>query len=357
LKRIALIRRFYGPDGGAQRAVERMLRALGNSSFEVTLICESAPPDWQGRVIYVRTSGSRSKRLSSFVEDVQTILADEQFDLVQAHEWVPGADIYRLGDGIHRDWLDARDKARGSSQIRSWIERRFGFHKLMLRLQDQCILDPNKPAFICNSEMVANSLLANFPGTSISHVWVVRNIAERWAASARKSPREIIGFAGSGWDRKGLKRVIDALALLPNAQLVVAGKDANAKQYVKHAERIGVADRISFLGVLQDMTEFYDRISVLIHPATYDPFPNVTMEAMAQGLPCVVSAQTGTCDFAGHHAVTVSDCTPASLAGSINSVFDTYGRASESALSLAKQFDEAYLNNQLVALYDHCTKG
>lgn len=34
----------------------------------------------------------------------------QQFDIVQSHERIPGCDIYRAGDGVHRRWLLQRTR-------------------------------------------------------------------------------------------------------------------------------------------------------------------------------------------------------------------------------------------------------
>ena len=40
------------------------------------------------------------------------------FDLVQSHERIPGCDVYRAGDGVHRRWLELR-RAAGAARARS----------------------------------------------------------------------------------------------------------------------------------------------------------------------------------------------------------------------------------------------
>ena len=54
-----------------------------------------------------------------------------------------------------------------------------------------------------------------------------------------------------------------------------------------------MADRIEFLGKDQDMSLLYQKADVLVHPAVYEPFANVCMEAMASGLPVVTSRING----------------------------------------------------------------
>lgn len=351
--RLAIIRRFYGPDGGAQRAVERILSALGSDQIEVTLVCETSPPNWSGRVIKIESKGSRTERMARFAAEALEIIKRESFDIVQAHEWIPGAQVYRLGDGLHSDWLTAKNKARYPAAFRrsaDFIERSFGFHKQMLRLQQQCLKQEPSPHFICNSDMVRQSILSSYPRISSSNLHLIRNIP-----SCHGKPRTIsdktLGFAGSGWARKGLSLVIDSLVELPNYRLLVAGRDKNVARYVRQAEKLRVSDQIEFLGVLSEMGEFYEKISVLVHPAIYDPFPNVTMEAMAQGIPCVVTKGTGTADFDGHQGVQVVDPTGMAISRAVKSIAEQFPASSTSAHALAVEYDEKYLMKALQQTY------
>lgn len=356
--KIAIVRRFYGVDGGAQRAVERMLKAFSTDDIHVTLICENAPPIWRGSVEVIATNGNRTARLREFSAQAEKLIEGNQFDLVQAHEWIPGADVYRLGDGLHSEWLKAKHAAaRGirATRFARWLEHRNSFHRLVLDLERRCIEQQPPPFFICNSEMVVGQLRSSYPNTDPTRIKVVRNVSDRWASARDFS--KVIGFAGSGWSRKGLEFVIRALPLLPDYRLVVAGKDKSRDHYRRVADRFGVLDRVVFLGVLSDMEPFYSKVSILVHPAVYDPFPNVTMEALARGIPCVVSPNTGTADFANRLSVSVVDREPRGIAEAVIEAEQDWSARSIDAVELAGQFDETYLSNTLHSIYQTITRA
>jgi UDP-glucose:(heptosyl)LPS alpha-1,3-glucosyltransferase len=103
----------------------------------------------------------------------------------------------------------------------------------------------------------------------------------------------VLLLVGSGFERKGLEYAVRALARLPaSVRLEVAGK-GNPVPYLRLAARLGVADRLRFLGSANRMEEVYANADILVHPAIYEPFSNACLEAMACGLPVVSSRVNG----------------------------------------------------------------
>lgn len=96
---------------------------------------------------------------------------------------------------------------------------------------------------------------------------------------ARLHPQKNIGFA------------IDVVARLPDGQLYVAGGGPEAEALRSQAQRIGVADRVHFVGALArpDVSRFYRALDVLLFPSLYEGFGRSLVEAMALGTPVVAN--------------------------------------------------------------------
>jgi D-inositol-3-phosphate glycosyltransferase len=60
-----------------------------------------------------------------------------------------------------------------------------------------------------------------------------------------------------------------------------------------------VADRIRYLPRRRDVIAYYAAADALLAPSVYDTFPLMPMEAMACGLPVIISAQTGVAEIVG----------------------------------------------------------
>lgn len=104
-------------------------------------------------------------------------------------------------------------------------------------------------------------------------------------------------FVGRVNWKKGLDRLIPALASVPEANLVVAGNDE--EEYVPAlqaiASKAGVAGRVRFVGEVRGWAkaELMRRAALLVLPSYSENFGNVVLEAMAEGCPVAVTAGVG----------------------------------------------------------------
>jgi UDP-glucose:(heptosyl)LPS alpha-1,3-glucosyltransferase len=74
--------------------------------------------------------------------------------------------------------------------------------------------------------------------------------------------------------------------------LIVVG-NAKCARYESLARRLGVHDRVKFLGFRADPRDAYFAADFLIHPTFYDPCSLVVLEALACGLPVVTTQYNG----------------------------------------------------------------
>src|SRR5581483_12431788 len=111
---IALIRGRYVDDGGAERFMTRALTALSGGGVQVTLYTREWPQTSDFEIALCRPFYlGRVWREAAFARSVCRALSQRGFDLVQSHERIACCDIYRAGDGVHREWLAQRARALG----------------------------------------------------------------------------------------------------------------------------------------------------------------------------------------------------------------------------------------------------
>ncbi|MEP1122265.1 MAG: glycosyltransferase [Ilumatobacter sp.] len=91
---------------------------------------------------------------------------------------------------------------------------------------------------------------------------------------------------------KGIQRAVEAMAALGDAHLVVIGDGPDRAALERLADRLGVAERVHFLGRRTDVMEILPAADVFVHPTLQDVLPTVIIEAMASQLP-VVASNTG----------------------------------------------------------------
>lgn len=123
-------------------------------------------------------------------------------------------------------------------------------------------------------------------------------------ALAPEHPRDAVPgqlrllHVGRGIRTKGLRDAIRALAQLrdlPGATLTSAGEGEEIALCRAEAERLGVSDRVSFLGRIPrtDVEALYASHDAFCFPSFREPAGNVLYEAMRHGLPVVTAARGG----------------------------------------------------------------
>lgn len=99
--------------------------------------------------------------------------------------------------------------------------------------------------------------------------------------------------------RKGLAAVLQALEQLPpHYRLAVVGADAGARAYLK-AHHPDLFARVSLVAATAQVSPYYQAADVYVHPTLSDSFGMAPLEAMAHGLPVLVSGPQY-CGF-GHY--------------------------------------------------------
>jgi len=312
--KIALIRQRYNPYGGAERFVERAMTALAKQNIEMTLLAR----DWlgaeqlAGEVRMIRCDPfyiGRVWRDWGFARSVCTALKTNAFDLVQSHERIAGCDVYRAGDGVHRQWLANRSRGAG------WFERIAlvlnPYHLYTQAAEKRLFESARLRAVICNSNMVKEEVRRHF-GLAEDKLHVIYNgvdlaafnpaLRAAWRARKRAEfgladSATVFLFVGSGFARKGLPQLLRAMTGVRGAHLIVVGEDRELALMQATAANMKLSSRVHFAGAQKDVKPWYGMADCFVLPTLYDPFPNAALEAMACGLPLITSMQCGAAEF------------------------------------------------------------
>ena len=91
--------------------------------------------------------------------------------------------------------------------------------------------------------------------------------------------------------RKNHQAAIKALAGIGRTDIyyLICGQGALHKELWQLAGRLDVADRVIMPGFQQNMAGLYRSADIFVFPSLQEGMPAALMEAMAAGLPCVVS--------------------------------------------------------------------
>jgi UDP-glucose:(heptosyl)LPS alpha-1,3-glucosyltransferase len=275
--RIAFLRRRFSPTGGAERYLLRLASGLATQGHQITLYCE----EWSPRENpFHKITKVESSDPVSFAAKIGTIPLRDRHDIVFSLERVPGCDIYRAGDGVHADWLAYRQAfhpVRG--RLRTLLRAK---NRDLCRLEAQVFAPGGVKRVICNSRFVAEQVMQRFAFPE-ERIDIVPNGVpyQEFSNGDRALGRRRLGFApqdyvvllvGAGAERKGH-------AIARAAVKRVHGKQA----------KLFIVDQPPPVA----MPHVYAAADVFLLPTLYDPFANVTLEALAAGLPVITSAQNG----------------------------------------------------------------
>lgn len=100
----------------------------------------------------------------------------------------------------------------------------------------------------------------------------------------------LIGCAGRLEWIKGQDQLLRAFAHLPNhIHLVIAGRGSQLASLTELSQQLNLADRVHFLGLVDNMPEFYRALDLFCLPSRLEGFPLSPLEAQACGIPVVLT--------------------------------------------------------------------
>jgi UDP-glucose:(heptosyl)LPS alpha-1,3-glucosyltransferase len=266
--------------GGLEKYTHRLADAFFRKNWEVTILTtghEYEMPTWEGIKIIPLTRDSKftlyhllhfntlcEKWLSEYPQECVFGL---ERNLFQTH--------YRAGNGVHAAYLRQRELI--DTHWKQWTFQWNPLHRLLIEREKRAFENPKLKALFTNSLMVEKEIRNNF-FVPPEKIHVIHNL-----------------FIGNDYRRKGLCFLLEGLSLIrsKNFLLMVLGREKNISFFQTYAKRLGLVDKISFLGPQKDVIPFYQKADALAIPSIYDPFANVTLEALSMGLYVVSSLFNG----------------------------------------------------------------
>ena len=302
--------------GGAETYIGDLARRLARDGHAIHLYAArwdagALPPATHFHRIDV-PSGPRFLRPWRFGSACERVLRNAHHDVSVGFDKTWGQDVLYPQGGLHaasaeHNLLKFPGRfTRALAAAAKWLDpAAWSF----ARLERKQYLGPNRPLVVVNSFMVRKHFEQHY-GIPPEAVRVVRSAIDpdRFAADDRLKrrhaersrwmvfPEETVGlFVAMNYRLKGLAPLLNALALVPRDKpfkLVVVGHPRYGR-YHRQAERLGVADRVRFLGHRNDTRDCYFAADFLVHPTFYDPCSLVALEALACGLPVITSKYNG----------------------------------------------------------------
>jgi glycosyltransferase involved in cell wall biosynthesis len=123
-------------------------------------------------------------------------------------------------------------------------------------------------------------------------------------------------------ERKGHNTLLDAVALMPAVQLVLAGDGDERSRLEARAHALGIAGRVRFLGHRSDVDDLLACADVAVLPSHDEALPLTALEAMAAARPLVATDVGGTREAVvhGRTGLLVPPADPPALAAAMSSL-------------------------------------
>lgn len=125
---------------------------------------------------------------------------------------------------------------------------------------------------------------------------------------------------------KRITNLVAAMAFLPNAELTIAGDGPELEQLQAQVEELGLQNRVRFKGKVnkEQKRQLFNEHDLLVIPSLSDISPNAALEAMASGLPVVLSDQNGLSETVQQSMYVCSLQTPEAISKAVLTAIEQY---------------------------------
>ncbi len=361
---VLILKSRFTSQGGAEKYARCLSQAFHEKGCQVTVlttdpVTESFPFEVISHKLKSRTSVSKVWEFEKFcAQYIQSHPTDIIFGLdrnrFQTH--------LRAGSGVHRTFLERR-----KTYEPFWKRFRHSLnplHTTLLHIEKVGFEHPELQVLFTNSQMVKEEILSHFV---IDHekIHVIHNGVEwhewqesfdQWQTHKDPSTFQLL-FLGSNFDRKGLTPLLFGLQQLPTRDfhLSIVGKDKNQKHFEQLAALLKLSQNVTFHGAQTDPCPFLQKSDCLVIPSYYDPFANVTVEALAMGLFVISSNTNGGCEvLTSETGIIIEDLNSKDSMTQALEAATKHPKTPESALNIRKSIQHLDFSTQLNNYLNTC---
>jgi L-malate glycosyltransferase len=301
--------------GGVETAVLNWIRAMDPSQFEMHLACFANPGETERPFVdaaqrmgltVAKIPWNRRKPLWRASTLLVQLLRERQIDIVHSHNCY--ADVVT----VLASW---RVKVKTVTTAYVWFDYR-NWKRDLLQWIDACAmrrfdcvtahcentrLESLKRGF--NAQDV-RTLICGFETHRIDMDAATRQ-RERFALGASEQTTVLINVARF-YPEKAQVFLLECFALIaaqrPHVLLWLAGVGPLEGELKAAVDRLGLAQRVRFLGFVVDLPRMLALADIQVHPAHIEGVPLAICEGMAAGLPIVASEVGGLPEILDHGA-------------------------------------------------------
>ncbi len=275
---------------------------------------------------------------SLMIEQGSQILERFSFDLIHAHDWLVGRAALELKRRYGLPVITtvhATETGRGNGIHNTYQKTIHNIEELLIRNSDRVI---------CCSRFMVEHIQENF-GIASEKVNLIPNAVDmtqfnrtpessgaslKTADRENGSDRKLVLYVGRMVREKGVHILIDAFEKLQkervNADLVIVGEGPVKDSLMRETQKRGLDRHVHFTGLVDQasLVKLYSSSHVFVLPSLYEPFGIAALEAMASGVPVVVSDSGGLAEIVenGVNGIKVPAEDPSSLSTALRTLLE-----------------------------------
>lgn len=374
MRQIALLKSGSKNRGGLEKYAGRIAAGFAARGAQVAYLCTGElPPPIPG--VHFHSFPIKSwfsfRKIELFDAAVETWLKEHATDLIFSLDRTRQQTHLRAGNGVHAAFLQSRILTEG--KMKYYLSLANPLHRKILSIEKQALSNPKLQKIFTNSHMVSREIQTYY-SVDPSKIEVIHNGVEwkemqtpfgLWEEARKKAFEDYqldphlfhILFIGHGYLRKGLDVLMEALKQwsFKEFHLSIVGNEKRLDAYMNKAKELNMTHQVRFFGPQKNTIPFYQMGDVLAIPSFYDPFANVTLEALAMGLFVISSKSNG-----GHEILTkqngaiIEDLqNPESILKALNTALQ-HKKTKQSAIRIRQSVSHLDFSQQLTKLLNGC---
>lgn len=320
--RVAITHTRYTARGGVERYIWDLVKRLLDAGHEVHVFAHFWDKQVDPRAHLHKVPNPwkqiRFMKVWSFDRWLTRHVRRADFDVVHGFSKSSVHDIYTDGSGCLLDYQAYSIDEREGSDLSRKMRRASLHQKQVLAIEERRFTRGNFGKIVAMSELAARQIRARYGLTDDEVLTIYNGIdIERFHPRVReeygRNYRERIAASqecfvamcvGNDYKRKGVPALIEAAKLIQDRGGLPGGRPLRVAVVGKERHKVeaeltdvcrayGLYDRVKFYGPQHLVERWHAMADLFVLPSRFDAFGNVVLEAMATGVPVLVSAKAG----------------------------------------------------------------
>ena len=291
--KIAVLIRNFVTTGGAERYAVEVTQRLAKK-HDITVFCQTHDPALvEGLKVHkVFKIGDKPRWLNQILFAIACDRAtkNQGFDAIHSHDRTYHYDAYVVHCPCYKTkFVEAGPKGLFKYGLRAFLSLRHATYRWLER--EQFKTHPQRVVIVV-SDYISRNIQLCYPGQTTKVVVAppgVEKVTHTCSAPKTGEKLEVL-FVGTEFKRKGLEHALRGFARskLNNSHLSIAG-GGDPSEFLALAKQLGIEQRVTFLGLVKDVASLYQKSHLFLFPTVIEPFGMSPLEAMAYGLPVIIS--------------------------------------------------------------------